>query len=152
MSERLEELEDLIEAYEERVEAYHIILGAIRDQDPEMFQAFIDIREECDELETTVIAHMKDRVNDAIISDNENAYKVSTNKSTAVLDLEEAVYRASQLDHIDLLLEHGVLTFKGSAANVERLPSEIRPIYERCIEYKDGSTRVTMPKRLKRVL
>lgn len=136
--------EDLIVAHQE----YQDLFAALQKQDPELFEKFKNAKEKCDNLESALKGLYRGAPDAELDVPPEYKFRVSHSKKKD-LDLESAVLQADHSGHIEVLLEYGVLEFKGNASKVERLPTDIRPLYEDLIETKT-TTRVSPPKSLKR--
>lgn len=141
-----EELNKLAQALVESTAEYRDLLEQIKKQDPELFAKFEEKREQCEGLESAVKSLLKDENNNLEIEDHK--FRVSTSTRSG-LDLESVILDAEEHGHLPLLVEYGVLEFKGNASKVERLPDETKALYQNHVT-KSTVKRVTMPKSLKR--
>ena len=132
MSDEIQKLaEDLVKSTQE----YKELLAAIQKQDPELFQQFQETREKCENLESAVKAMLKKDPTAEVSVADEHKFRVSSSTKEE-LDLESTVLKAEGYGHIELLIEYGVLDFKGNASKIERLPEDIKPIYKKFISKK----------------
>ena len=143
MSKELDELTSLLI---EKSGEYSATVAALQADSPELFQRITVLRGELDDLESAVKSLLK--IEEKSFENNQVTFRVSS-RTTSKLDLETVVFKASQYEHIELLLEDGMLRFEGDADKIQRLPDNIRPLYEKHI-VNSISKRVTMPKALKR--
>jgi len=145
MSDEMQKMsEDLIVAHAE----YRELAAAVVAQNPELFAQFSEAREKCENLESGLKALYRTNPSTNLDVSPEHKFRVSTS-TKADLDLESTVIQAEGYGHIELLLEYGVLQFKGDPSRIERLPEELKPVYKKFVTSK-SSVRVSAPKAFKR--
>ena len=138
------DLEELSKALIEETKRYEELAKALMEKDQALFDEWQASKKKCEDLEKATKGLLK--LSDKTVEVENYTFKVSTSTRTS-LDLEKVVVKAEEYEHIEVLLQHGVLAFKGDASMIDRLPEKLRPIYKRCVSTTKVK-RVTMPKAL----
>lgn len=75
-------------------------------------------------------------------------FKVTPGPTKVVFDPEDVVMEAEEGGHIEVLLAAGFLKYQVDGKQLERLPGDLRAVYQGLGETKTGTARVSLPKNL----
>lgn len=78
----------------------------------------------------------------------DHRFQVKPGGTKVIFDTEDVIMEAEDGDHLDVLMDAGFVTYAIDGKQLERLPEEIRPIYEELAKTKAGTPRVYLPKGL----
>ena len=76
------------------------------------------------------------------------SFKVTPGPEKTLFDSEDVVMEAEDSDHIEALLAAGFLTYAVDSKQLNRLPSNLKAVYQEMGVTKRGTARVALPKAL----